>query len=181
MNPIKSVLRRFLRDRSGVSAVEFALLLPLMLSVYLGTFEVTQGLAVDRLVKLNSSTITNLVAQYTTISASRDMPDLFTATSKIMANNPAATSPSTIVSAISIDASGSATVTWSQASGGTARTVGQVITLPTALDKPNTQVIMGETSLAYRSQIQFLPIGTWNLYAKTYMFPRASSAINLTS
>lgn len=180
MSPIESLLRRFGRDRSGIGAVEFALIAPLMLTVYLGTFEVTQGLAMDRLVKLNASTITNLVAQYTTISASRDMPDLFAATAKIMAPYPSA-SPATVVSCIAIDSKGNATVAWSQASGGSARQVGQPITLPAALDKPSTQVILGETTLAYKSPIQFLPIGTWTLYAKTYMFPRASSAINLTT
>jgi Flp pilus assembly protein TadG len=180
MNPIEKLLRRYGRDRSGVSAVEFALLAPLMLTLYLGSFEVTQGLAMDKLVKLNASTITNLVAQYTTISASRDMPDLFAATSKIMAPYPTA-SPVTVVSCIAIDAKGKATIAWSQASSGAARTVGNSVTLPTALDKPNTQLILGETSMPYHSPIQFLPLSTWNLYAATFMFPRASSTINLTS
>lgn len=180
MNPIKNQLRRFGRDQSGLGALEFALIAPLMLTVYLGTFEVTQGLAMDRLVKLNASSITNLVAQYTTISASHDMPDLFAATAKIMAPYPNA-SPATVVSCITIDASGHATVAWSQASGGSARPVGQAITLPAALDKPSTEVILGETTLAYNSPIQFVAIGTWNLYAATYMFPRASNVINLTT
>jgi Flp pilus assembly protein TadG len=180
MSPIETLLRRFRRDQSGLGAVEFALIAPLMLTIYLGTFEVTQGLAMDRLVKLNASTITNLVAQYTTISASRDMPDLFAATAKIMAPYPLA-SPTTVVSCIAIDSRGNATVAWSQASGGSARQAGQSITLPAAIDKPNTQVIMGETTMPYHSAIQFLPLGTCTLYAKTYMFPRASSAINLTT
>lgn len=180
MNPIETLLRRFRRDQSGVSALEFALIAPLMLTVYLGTFEVTQGIAMDRLVKLNASTITNLVAQYTTISSSRDMPDLFAATGRIMAPYPQA-SPVTVVSCVTIDAAGKATVAWSQASGGAPRPVGQAVTLPAALDRPNTEVILGETSMPYRSAIQFLPIGTWNLSARAYMFPRASSVINLTS
>ena len=180
MSPIRAISRRFRRDQSGVSTLEFALIAPLMLTVYLGTFEVTQGLAMDRLVKLNASTITNLVAQYTTISSSRDMPDLFAATAKIMAPYPGS-QPVTVVSCIAIDARGNATVAWSQASGGSARQVGQSVTLPAALDKPSTQVILGETTMPYKSPIQFLPIGTWTLYAKTYMFPRASSAINLTA
>ena len=180
MNPIERLLRRYGRERSGASAMEFALLAPVMLTLYFGTFEVTQGIAMDRLVKLNASTITNLVAQYTTISTSRDMPDLFAATSKIMAPYPLA-KPATVVSCIAIDDKGKATVAWSQASGGTARTVGQTVTLPAALDKPNTQLILGETTMAYHPTIQFVPLGAWNLYGAVYMFPRASSVINLTS
>jgi Flp pilus assembly protein TadG len=181
MNRIKALLRRFGRDRSGVSAIEFALLLPLMLTIYLGTAEVTQGIAVDKLVKLNASTITNLVAQYTTISTSRDMPDLFKATSQIMAPYPGL-SPATVVSCVNIDASGVAKVGWSQpSSGATARAQGSLVTLPAALRKPNTQLIMGESSLAYHSALQFFPMGTWNLYAVTYMFPRASTNIVQTT
>ena len=38
-------LRRLLRDKRGVSAVEFAMLLPLMVTLYLGGVEVSQAIA----------------------------------------------------------------------------------------------------------------------------------------
>jgi Flp pilus assembly protein TadG len=179
MNPIEAFLRRFGRGRSGASAVEFALILPLMLTLYLGTYEVTQGLSLDRQVKLNSSTVTNLVAQYTTISATHDMPDVLAASAQILA--PYSNQGVTVVSLISIDATGKATVAWSQAQNGSARPTGQVVTVPTTLDKPSTVLVLGETSLPYKSPLQFLPLPTWNLYGSTYMAPRASTTINLTA
>ena len=38
--------RRFARDRRGVSAVEFALLAPVMIGLYLGCVEISDGVAV---------------------------------------------------------------------------------------------------------------------------------------
>lgn len=182
MNPIKAFLRRFGRGRSGATAAEFALILPVMLSLYMGTYEITQGLALDRLVKLNANTITNLVAQYTSISATHDMPDVLAASSQILSPYPTiAPKTATVVSLITIDANGKATVTWSQAQNGSARPVGQTITIPTALDKPNTTLVFGESTAPYKSPIQFLPLPTLNLYGQSYMAPRASTTINLTT
>ena len=44
------------RDRRGVSAVEFALLPPLMIALYLGCVEISDGVAVDRKVSLTAGT-----------------------------------------------------------------------------------------------------------------------------
>ena len=46
--PMPARLRRFAADQSGVSAVEFAILLPLMLTMYLGGVEVSQAVSADR-------------------------------------------------------------------------------------------------------------------------------------
>ena len=45
-------VRRLLRDKRGISAVEFAMLLPLMVTLYLGGVEVSQAVAIDRKVTL---------------------------------------------------------------------------------------------------------------------------------
>ncbi len=68
-------LRRLLRDERGVSAVEFAMLLPLMITLYLGGVEVSQGIAVDRKVTLVARSLGDLVAQSTTVTNS-DMTNI---------------------------------------------------------------------------------------------------------
>lgn len=45
---ILSNLIRFLQDRKGVAAVEFAMIAPMLLILYLGATDLTQGLAIDR-------------------------------------------------------------------------------------------------------------------------------------
>ena len=46
--------RRFVGDRSGSSVVEFALLLPLMMTMYFGSIQVTDAISADRQVTLVS-------------------------------------------------------------------------------------------------------------------------------
>lgn len=171
-------LDRIWRDRRGVSAVEFALILPVMLLLYLGGVEILEGIAVNRMVALTSATVTNLVSQYTTISAGSQMPDILNASAQVL--TPYSSSNAiVIVSLVSIDSTGKATISWSQALHGSARSTGSSITVPAAMDTPNTTLIYGETTYSYTPVIDFLKIGTIKLYSSNYMYPRASTTINL--
>ncbi|MBL6618120.1 MAG: pilus assembly protein [Alphaproteobacteria bacterium] len=161
-----------------MSAVEFALILPVMLLLYLGGVEILEGIAVNRMVALTSATVTNLVSQYTTISAGSQMPDILNASAQVL--TPYSSSNAiVIVSLVSIDSTGKATISWSQALHGSARSTGSSITVPAAMDTPNTTLIYGETTYSYTPVIDFLKIGTIKLYSSNYMYPRASTTINL--
>src|SRR3954470_20871040 len=76
-------LLRFLRDKRGVSAVEFAMLLPLMITLYLGGVEVSSAIAVDRKVTQVARTLGDLVAQSTTLNAT-DMTNILNAASSVV-------------------------------------------------------------------------------------------------
>lgn len=54
---------RFLRNRAGVAAVEFALILPVMLGLYFGCVVLSQGLDAGRKTQLLSRTLADLTAQ----------------------------------------------------------------------------------------------------------------------
>jgi Flp pilus assembly protein TadG len=172
-------LWRLAADRRGVAAVEFALILPVMVLMYLGGFEVLQGIAIDRMTAIAASTVTNLVSQYSTISSTTQMPDILNASSQVLTPYPFVNAH-VVVSCISVDGAGHATIAWSQAINGAARVVGASYTLPAALDVPNTQVILGETTYVYTPTIDFMSLGTINLYASDYMLPRSSTTIALT-
>ena len=73
---------RFARDRRGVSAVEFALIAPIMIGLYFGCVEVSDAVAVDRKVSLTAAALANLSAQVTTIS-SNDMTTILRASGAI--------------------------------------------------------------------------------------------------
>jgi Flp pilus assembly protein TadG len=177
---------RFWHAEDGLSAVEFALLLPVMLVFYLGGVQISMAVATYRLVDLTANTVTNLVAQYTTISKTSQMPDILSAATQVMypakANDPnIAQNIKVVVSLVTIDSKGNATIAWSQTLNGTARTVGSAITVPPSLDIANTNIVLGETAYAFTAPIDFLKLGTINLSSSLYMIPRASTTINLTS
>ena len=44
-------------DERGVSAIEFAMMLPLMLTLYLGAVELSQGVGAERKVTLTARTV----------------------------------------------------------------------------------------------------------------------------
>jgi Flp pilus assembly protein TadG len=177
---LQKVVARFTKTRSGVAAVEFALIAPLMFLLLLGTFEVSQAIAAKRKAVLAASTVANIVTQYTTISASQTMPDILNASVAVLTPFSAANAVVT-VSCISINAQGVAKITWSQARNGAARTVGQTVTVPAALDVPNTSLIFGETSYSYTPVIDFMKFGTSTLYSSVYMLPRSGTTITLGS
>jgi len=70
---LASVLRRrhcaFAANQQGTSVVEFALLLPLMLTMYFGSIEVTDAISADRQVTLVAGTVADIAAQYQTVTA----------------------------------------------------------------------------------------------------------------
>lgn len=171
-------LARLAGDRSGVAAVEFALIFPVMVILYFGIVELVQAITVNRLVAQTASTVTNIVAQYTTISQSSQLPDILNASAQVMAPYPS-NNVKVVVTCIAIDANGHATVAWSQTLNGVAKTTGAAVSVPAGLATPNTDIVLGEVTYAYTPIIDYLHFGTFNLASSIYMLPRNASVINL--
>jgi Flp pilus assembly protein TadG len=168
-----SKLGRFARDKRGVSAVEFALLAPLMVGLYLGGVEISEGISVDRKVTMAAGALADLSAQTTTIATS-DMTNIMDATTRIL--EPYSTSTLKVtVSCINIDSSAVAKVKWSASRGGTARSAGSTISLPSALAVKNTQLLFSEVAYTYKPTIGYVITGTLNLADTMYMSPRISA------
>lgn len=163
------------RDTRGVSAVEFALLLPLMLSLYLGAVELSQGIAADRKVTLTARTIADLVSQVTSIN-NAGMTNSLNAAAAVMAPYSTANLKVT-VSSVAIDANGKATIAWSDALNGTARAVGSTVTLPAALNVANSSLIWSEVQYTYRPTIGYVITSTLTLKDQIYMRPRLATAV----
>jgi Flp pilus assembly protein TadG len=167
---------RLAGDERGVSAVEFAMLLPLMLTLYLGAVEVSQGIAVDRKVTLTARTVADLVSQVTSIN-NADMTNSLNAATAVIAPYPSSPLKLT-VSSVTVDKDGNATVAWSDALNGSARSKGSTVTLPPALNIPNSSLIWSEVQYAYKPSIGYVLSGTLMLKEQIYMRPRLSDSVS---
>jgi Flp pilus assembly protein TadG len=165
-------LSRIARDQRGVSAVEFALLAPMMVALYFGCVEISNGVAADRKVSLIAAALANLTGQVTTISVA-GMTNILDA-SKAIVTPYDSTKLHMTVSCINIDADKVARVKWSVTRGGTVAS--GTVTVPPALLVASSQLILADASYDYTPAVAFFikePFLT--LQDKMYMSPRISA------
>ena len=168
-------LDQLIADRRGMSSIEFAMLLPVMIILYIGGVEITSAIAIDRKVSQVARTLGDLVAQATNITAT-DMSSIMGATSSIVQPYDD-TKLKITVSSVQVDAQGHAKVSWSDTKNGTVRQVGSAVTLPAGLSVANTSVILAESQYAYTPGLGYVITGTMNLGDQIFMRPRMSSCV----
>ena len=169
---------QLVRDARGVSSVEFALLLPLMIGLYVGGTELSQGIAIARKVTLTSRTVSDLVSRVTTTNTS-DLQNSLNAAVAVIAPY-AAGHMSVTVSQIKIDNSGKATIEWSCSYQGTAHQAGDAVTLPASMVVPSSYLIWGESQYDFTPRIGYVISGTLHLKDQVYMVPRLSKNVSFS-
>jgi Flp pilus assembly protein TadG len=168
-------LKLFAKEQRGVAALEFAMLLPMMMTLFVGSVEMSTGVAIDRKVTIAAHTIADLASQFTTIADS-DMTNILNASTDVIYPYPSANLQA-VVSELSISAQGVATVVWSDTLNGTARTVGSTVTIPTNLAVPSTYLLLGETAYNYKPTYGYVVTGTMALSDQIYVRPRQSNSV----
>lgn len=169
------LLHRFLCDYKGLAAVEFALILPLMIAFYFGGVEMTNMLVANRRVTAVAYTAADLTAQSASLNDS-DIADIFAASAAIL--QPFATGPLTVrITSVVANASNVPQVAWSDGFQITPRAVGSTVTLPAGLTTPGASVIFVETTYAYASPIGEAIASTVNFSETAYMKPRRAVQI----
>lgn len=174
-NGLSRRLAALRRDQRGVSAVEFAMLLPLMVTLYLGAVEISQGVAINRKVTLTSRTVADLASQVSSATGS-EMTNLLNASASVISPFDASKVKVT-VSQVKIDANSNATIDWSETLNGTKRAKGSSVTLPTALKVADSYLIWSEVSYYYTPTIGYVITGSLDLKDQIYMRPRLSDKV----
>jgi Flp pilus assembly protein TadG len=174
-----SVWRRFKADRRGVAAVEFALIAPIMVLMYMGLVELCQAMIAERKADHVASAIGDLTAQAETVSTT-DLSDIFSIGSTIMAPYDTTTLQMRITS-ITLDNQGKPKVTWTRGSNwtGAALHVGDQVTLPMTLNNGDS-IIKAETAYQYNSVFHYVLPNALNYTESFYLRPRRSDNVTCT-
>lgn len=168
---------RFSRDGSGVAAVEFALIAPVLILIYFGLAEFCQAYMAQRRMGHATSQVADIVAQYQTVNASL-IDGTFDIGTQILSPFPS-TPLSLRVTAITRDSNGVARVTWSRAEGSMTRRTGTV-TVPAGLIENGESIIMSEGSYVFTSALgQVLP-GDRTFSHTYWLRPRLVNTITCT-
>jgi Flp pilus assembly protein TadG len=173
----RSLLARFRNDESGVSAIEFAMLAPVLIAFYFGMAEFCQGYMAQKRMGHVSAMVADLVAQEETVSAAA-LTDMFSIGGLIM--KPFSTAPlKQRVSSIT-RTSGVAKVTWSKGNGMAARVAGETVTLPADLITDGQSIIMSEATYDYDSPVDYLMPTITQFSHKYYLRPRTVDQVTCT-
>ena len=167
-------LKTLIRDRRGAAAVEFAFVAPVMILMYYGLAELTQGMMADRRASHVASAIGDLVAQDTMINTS-EMTDIFNVGKAIIAPFPT-TGLSMRVTSIRKDSSGAIQVMWSKSSGSMG-VLTTVASLPAGLVANNESVILAESSYVYNSATKKALPNALTFTQKYYLKPRKTAQV----
>ena len=160
-----------------MAAVEFAMILPVMATIFLATFDGGRAVATYMKVRAATYALAAITNQYSTIQSTTVMSSITGATSVIMA--PYSSTPAIItISQIAISSTGKATVSWSYSQGGTALSQGSTVTVPTNLDVDSTYLIFAQVSYKFTPVFGYFGSGGITFSDNLYVTPRVSNCIN---
>ncbi len=166
-------LRRFLGNRNGMAASEFALLLPLMLLLLVGTVELGNALIADRKITAAVQTAADLVAQAEQVSTG-DLNDIFKAVELILSPYAYTNAGISIYSVVS-DTGGNLSVDWSESRGTGAPSATTV--LPTNLLPPGSSVVVAAMNFRHQPIITGLLVSEFEISDRAFLRPRKSTSV----
>jgi Flp pilus assembly protein TadG len=176
------MLRRlfaFLRDATGTATIEFALVVPLMVVLFCGSWELSQGVICYLKLIDAADTVVDIVSQQKTLTAA-NVDDVFTAAKLVMLPNAGTAMGMAVVSVKYKAGTGVAAVDWQQTRGGaTALTSAQITTLSTGLGNAGESVIITQVTYNYSSLLKLVLPNAINLAANAMQRPRLVAAIPL--
>lgn len=168
-------VKAFKDDVRGLSGIEFAMIAPMLIAVFLGVAEVSLGVTNSRKVSRVAATLADLVSQTENITGSQ-VEGIMNASSAVMA--PFSSDGLEIfVIGVSIDNQRRAKVAWSRGRNGTPPAVGSSYPIPSDIKIADTFLIVTNVTYDYSPSLGSNLIGTYHFDEKNYNVPRTSSTV----
>ena len=173
-------IRRFPRCERGTSMMEFALVFPLLVVLFLGLVEFGEAFSVNRRMAYTATTAADLVAQVSSIS-NADLADITLAVDELI--KPHSVPPfGMVISSVYTDGSGNTKIDWSYATGSgvTAHATGGAFTLPAGLKENGFSMVVVETKYVFTPTVGLFLLGSHTMNGVAYARPRLTSKITKT-
>ncbi len=190
MRRLTRLYRRFLASTRGVVAIEFAMILPVLVVMLLATFDGGNAIAIYMKVRSATYVLASVTNQYSTAMPiqSTNMTGIMSATTAVLA--PYSSTPlAAVISELKITAAKATTakVVWSATLNGTALAVGSTVNLPTGIasstntcnsySSPACYLILAQVSYTYTPLFGYFGSGGIALSDTVYATPRSSPCI----
>jgi Flp pilus assembly protein TadG len=175
-----ALLRRAFKDRLASAAIDFAMIFPIMIVLFLGTYEVANAIIIYMRVIDSADTMSDLTTTYRTV-ASSDLTNIYTAGQMIM--EPASGSGLGVsIASVAFNAStGSPSVVWQVFRGTNPPLMSDAATAASGLGSPGDSVIEAEATYTYTSIFRFvLPRGI-QMSSRVFSRPRYVTSIPCTT
>ncbi len=177
MKNLKKIFRKFIRADSGLAAVEFALALPLLILLTFGTVEVTLYVLITQKLERVSLTVSDIVAQSSTISTAQ-LDQIIPSAAQVMLPYNFSTDGYAIISSITKTGTNTPVINWQYKSSGTAQAshfgvAGGNATMPsnfTMVDKDT--VIVTEVFFNYKPVLFGIVYSSGQMYRYSIFKPR---------
>ena len=174
----RGLFSRLAGDERGVSAVEFAMLAPVLIAFYFGMAEFCQGYMAQKRMGHVSAMVADLIAQEEQVSSAA-VDDIFAIGGLIMKPFPT-TALKQRVSSVT-RTSGVARVQWSRGRGMDPRAPDSVITLPDDLIADGESVVVSEATYDYDSPVDYLMPTVTQFSHIYYLRPRTVDQVGCTN
>lgn len=180
---MRNCLRKFLYDQRGVGAVEFALIVPLLLLIYLGSVDLADGMDTNKKVSRSASSLADLVARQLSVTPD-DLNDMFNIGRASLLPY-GRSSPKIRITAIKVEGTATANSLMPKVDWSYANVADFVAKKGTVGDLPSSLVGEGAYFIKVDVELDYKPLNAWistsiPMSETYYLAPRYTNTIPCT-
>lgn len=171
-----TALRRLASNRRGLALIEFAIVLPVLVTLLFGAYQLLDASACKRRVTITTRAIADLVSQNERVTTT-DVDTILSAATQIMSPYPVSKAQ-VRVSEVAISSGGAAKVEWSRGASPHAK-YASLQNRPSGMSTPGAYYIYSEVIYSYDTIMPSI-IAPMTFKQTLIMLPRKSASVDLS-